>query len=138
MHPVVQNWLVAEHSVDAPDQQALYELMRERLFELFGPGGSFRITLGRATSDDAVFVSTVADTISWEVASSLVAPRTERARRVADSAQLTAEHEALWRHVETELLIRRTGPDTLEVDAPLRSPSLAQTLTTHKSTSRAA
>jgi hypothetical protein len=129
---------VAEHSVDSPDQQALYELMRERLFELFGPGGSFRITLGRATTDDAVFVSTVADTVSWEVASALVAPRTDRARRVADTAGLSAEHEALWKHVETELLIRRTGPDALEVDAPLRSPSVAQTLAARKSASRAA
>ena len=129
---------MAEHSVDAPDQQALYELMRERLFELFGPGGSFRITLGRATTDDAVFVSTVADTVSWEVASALVAPRTDRARRVADTAELSAEHETLWKHVETELLIRRTGPDALEVDAPLRSPSVAQTLSARKSASRAA
>jgi hypothetical protein len=129
---------VAEHSVDSPDQQALYELMRERLFELFGPGGSFRITLGRATSGDAVFVSTVADTISWEVANALVAPRTERARRVADTAELSAEHDALWKHVETELLIRRTGPDALEVDAPLRSPSVAQTLSTRSAGTRAA
>ena len=54
------------------EKQAVFELMSERLFELFGPGGSFRITLGRASADDAVFVSTVSDTIAWQVAASLV------------------------------------------------------------------
>lgn len=90
--------------------------MRARLFELFGPGGSFRITLGRPTTDDAVFVSTVADTVAWEVASSLAAPRAEPARRAADPEVLQAEHEELWRHIEEALLIRRTGPDSVEVD----------------------
>ena len=107
---------MAEHSVDAPDQQAVYDLMRSRLFELFGPGGSFRITLGRPTADDAVFVSTVADTVAWDVASALAAPRAEPARRAADPAILQAEHDELWRHVEEALLIRRTGPDSVEVD----------------------
>lgn len=90
--------------------------MRARLGELFGPGGSFRITLGRATADDAVFVSTVADTVAWEVASALAAPRAEPARRAADPEQLQAEHDELWRHIEEALLIRRTGPDSVSVD----------------------
>lgn len=90
--------------------------MRARLFDLFGPGGSFRITLGRPTADDAVFVSTVADTVAWEVASSLSAPREAPANHAADPAVLQAEHDELWRHIEEALLIRRTGPDSVEVD----------------------
>ena len=107
---------MAEHSADAPDQQAVYDLMRTRLFELFGPGGSFRITLGRPTADDAVFVSTVADTVAWEVASALSAPRAAPAHHTADPAVLQAEHDELWRHIEESLLIRRTGPDSVAVD----------------------
>lgn len=94
--------------------------MRDRLNELFGPGGSFRITLGRATADDAVFVDTVADTVAWEVAHSLIAP-TERAGRHEVARDPMAEHEALWRHIEQELLIRRTGDDALEVTLPSHS-----------------
>lgn len=107
---------MAEHSADAADQQAVYDLMRERLFALFGPGGSFRITLGRATPDDAVFVSTVADTVAWDVAAALTAPRAEPAHHAASPAERQAEHDELWRHIEEALLIRRTGPDSVEVD----------------------
>lgn len=90
--------------------------MRARLFDLFGPGGSFRITLGRPSADDAVFVSTVADTVAWEVAASLAAPRATVAHHIATPAELQAEHDELWRHIEESLLIRRTGPDSVEVD----------------------
>jgi len=92
--------------------------MRSRLFELFGPGGSFRITLGRPTADDAVFVSTVADTVAWEVAAALSAPRATPANHAADLAapSTSTEHDELWRHIEEALLIRRTGPDSVEVD----------------------
>ena len=86
-------------------QQLAYELMRSRLNDLFGPGGSFRITLGRATAEDALFVATVADTIAWDVAAAL-AEHKSVPRRAAD--QLPAEeHEELWRHIEDELLKRR-------------------------------
>ena len=112
-----------QDSTGVPDQQAVYEVMRARLNELFGPGGSFRITLGRATLDDAVFTDTVADTIAWEVAGALEnytsapAPATysEAAGKHTDRDPI-AEHEALWRHIEEELLIRRTGPDSVAVD----------------------
>lgn len=107
---------MAEHSVDAPDQQAVYDLMRARLLDLFGPGGSFRITLGRPSADDAIFVSTVADTVAWEVAAALSAPRQSAGHHTASPAQLQAEHDELWRHIEEALLIRRTGPDSVEVD----------------------
>ncbi len=86
-------------------QQLAYELMRSRLNDLFGPGGSFRITLGRASADDALFVSTVADTIAWDVAAALD-EHESTPRRAAD--QMPAEeHEELWKHIEDELLKRR-------------------------------
>lgn len=105
-----------QHSVNAADQQVIYDLMRDRLFELFGPGGSFRVTLGRPTADDAVFVSTVSDTVAWEVASALTAPRLTAGRRAADPELRQAEHDELWHHIEQALLIRRTGPDSIEAD----------------------
>jgi len=94
--------------------------MRDRLNELFGPGGSFRVTLGRSTADEAVFADTVADTIAWEVASSL-SDRSPEAGRHEVARDPIAEHEALWRHIEEELLIRRTGDDALEVELPSHS-----------------
>lgn len=94
------------------DQQAVYDLMRERLFELFGPGGSFRITLGRASADDAVFVSTVADTVAWDVASSLDSVETSGGHR----DESAFEPDAIWKHIETELLSRRTGDDAVPVE----------------------
>ena len=65
-------------------QELAYELMRSRLNDLFGPGGSFRITLGRATVDDAIFVATVADTIAWDVAAALEEHEQATPRRAAD------------------------------------------------------
>lgn len=101
-------------SASEAEQQLVFDLMRERLFELFGPGGSFRITLGRASADDAVFVSTVADTIAHDVATAFNPERTTVARRAASSPR--DEHDALWRQIEGELRIRRTGPDSIDVD----------------------
>ncbi len=87
-------------------QQLVHDLMRERLNELFGPGGSFRVTLGRATEDDALFVSTVADTIAWDVAAAL--DEHERANPRRASQEMPAdEHDEIWKHVEDELLKRR-------------------------------
>ena len=89
--------------------------MRERLFEMFGPGGSFRITPGRATADDAVFVSTVADTVAHHVATAFNPERETSGRRVAAPTTI-AQHDELWKQIEADLLVRRTGPDSLEVD----------------------
>jgi hypothetical protein len=104
-----------------PDQQAAYDLMRERLFAMFGPGGSFRISLGRATTDDAVFVSTVADTIAWDVAAALE-PAADHAeptgRRANPLDPEEAEYRRIWKHVEDELLRRRNDEDSLEVTVP--------------------
>ena len=87
-------------------QQLVHDLMRERLNDLFGPGGSFRITLGRATQDDALFVSTVAETIAWDVAAAL--DEHERANPRRASQEMPAdEHDEIWKHVEDELLRRR-------------------------------
>ncbi|MCU1441282.1 MAG: hypothetical protein JWP85_2279 [Rhodoglobus sp.] len=100
-------------AADDAEQQLVFDLMRQKLFDLFGPGGSFRITLGRATADDAVFVSTVADVISQEVASTFSTPRDVPARRAAPTTKLE-EHVLLWREIEAELRIRRTGPDSID------------------------
>ncbi|CAN5313740.1 hypothetical protein BH11ACT5_BH11ACT5_07170 [soil metagenome] len=96
------------------EQQLVFDLMRERLFEMFGPGGSFRITLGRATAEDSVFVSTVADTIAHHVATAFN-PAQTAGRRVAAPTTI-AEHEELWHEIEETLLVRRTGPDSVDVD----------------------
>jgi hypothetical protein len=98
--------LSAELSADERVQQLAYDLMRARLNELFGPGGSFRVTLGRATADDALFVATVADTIAWEVAAALDEHERATPRRASDELP-AEEHEQLWKHVEDELLKRR-------------------------------
>ena len=97
------------------EQQLIFDLMRERLFEMFGPGGSFRITLGRATAEDAVFVSTVADTISHHVATAFNPSRESAGRRVAAPTTI-AEQDELWHEIEQTLLVRRTGPDSVDVD----------------------
>lgn len=100
--------------VNEAEQQLINDLVSERLYELFGPGGSFRITLGRATTDDAVFVSTVADTIGHEVAARFTATPAHVGRRRA-VATPQEEHEAIWQHVESELLDRRTGTEPVLV-----------------------
>jgi hypothetical protein len=103
---------------ESQDQQLVYDLMRERLMQLFGPGGSFRVTLGRATPGEALFASTVADTVAWEVASGVSARPAEAARHEV-AADPQAEHEAIWAHVEAELLIRRTGPNAFLDDVDI-------------------
>lgn len=107
-----------------PDQQAVYDLMRERLFALFGPGGSFRITLGRPGADDAVFVSTVADTIAWDVAAALdsdTAVPEAAGRRANPIDPEEEEYRRIWKHVEAELLRRRNDEDSLDVSAESHS-----------------
>ena len=97
------------------EQELVFDLMRERLFEMFGPGGSFRITLGRATADDAVFVATVADTVAHHVARAFNPVRESSGRRVAAPTTI-AEHDELWQQMETENVVPRTGPDSVEAD----------------------
>lgn len=118
-------------SSEAASTEAVYELMRERLNELFGPGGSFRITLGRPTADDAVFTDTVATTVAWEVARAIAERGASASTADADASAARhesthdpiAEHEELWRHIEEELLIRRTGPDSVAVDVDREAES---------------
>ena len=102
------------------DQQAVFDLLREQLFAMFGPGGSFRISLGRATAEDAVFVETVADTIAWDVTASLSAAHSAGSHSAAatDAEKPAPQviHDELWRHIERELLLRRTGPESIDVE----------------------
>lgn len=105
---------------ESADQQLVYERMRERLLELFGPGGSFRVTLGRAGLDEGFFAATIAETVAWEVASAVGATEVaEEPHRHAAAIEPQAEHEALWAHVEEQLLIRSTGPDAFLDDIDL-------------------
>jgi hypothetical protein len=97
------------------EQQLVFDLMRDRLIDMFGPGGSFRITMGRPAADDAFFVATIADTIAHEVAAAFNPVRVTEGRRVAESAPM-AEHERLWKHIEGELGIVTTGPATIAAD----------------------
>ncbi|MDJ0335872.1 hypothetical protein QMG83_11610 [Salinibacterium sp. G-O1] len=97
------------------EQQLVFDLMRERLIDMFGPGGSFRISMGRPAADDAFFVATVADTIAHEVAAAFNPVRTTEGRRVAETTPM-AEHEKLWKHIEGELGIKTTGPATIAAD----------------------
>lgn len=98
------------------DQQAVFDLMRAELFRLFGPGGSFTITLGHATGDDAVFVSTVADSIAWQVAAAMEPERAHEPQHVdVTAADPVPEHELFWKHVESELLRQRTGDAAIPV-----------------------
>jgi len=93
-----------------PEQEVVYDLMRKRLYELFGPGGSFRVTLSRATEGEAVFASTVADTVAWDIASALGVKRSVPARHET-ARDPQEEHDEMWSQIEAELLIRRTGPN---------------------------
>lgn len=94
------------------EKQAVFELMSERLFEMFGPGGSFRITLGRASTDDAVFVSTVSDTIAWQVAATLVLEPPVAGHHAAAQAD---QRDELWRHIEAEVLAQRRAAESASV-----------------------
>ena len=129
----------------ADTQDEIYELTREKLFALFGPGGSFRISLGRATAEDAVFVATVADTVAWAVAAELTpAATTEQSeghgahvaeptsvqpqpvgRRVDVADPEEAEYRRIWKHVEAELLRRRDADDPFAVQARTHAHSAA-------------
>lgn len=110
------------HAAEAPvvptvDQQAVFDLMKERLYELFGPGGSFKVVLARATPEDAVFVETVAETIAWQVAAAMEPQRPRTSQHAVDvrAADPVPEHEQFWAHVEAELLRQRTGDAAIPV-----------------------
>jgi hypothetical protein len=128
----------------ADSRDDVYELTREALFALFGPGGSFRISLGRATAEDAVFVSTVADTIAWTVASRMPVaagaaeepqghaahvaapePLAPVGRRVDVADPEEAEYRRIWKHVEAELLRRRDAEDPMTSPARTHAHSAA-------------
>jgi hypothetical protein len=100
------------HPLSDEEKQAVFDLMRDRLAELFGPGGSFRVTLGRASTDEALFVSAVADTVAWEVAGAF--DRHPAAGQHRDAVMDAPENEQLWAHVESELLRLRTDSANAE------------------------
>jgi hypothetical protein len=101
------------HPLSDEEKQAVFDLMRDRLAHLFGPGGSFRVTLGRASADEGLFVSTVADTIAWEVAGAF--ERHPVASQHRDAVIDIPENEQLWAHIESELLRLRTDGASADV-----------------------
>jgi len=90
------------------EQQLVFDLMRAKLVEMFGPGGSFTVSMGQASADDALFVDTVAETIAWDIANGVEAAKPRAPRRVAEVVP-EARHEVIWRYVEEELA-RRSEP----------------------------
>ena len=117
------------------EQQLIFDLMRERLLDMFGAGGNFHIALGSATADDAVFVAAVADTIAHHVTAAFSPARETPGRRVAAPTTF-AEQQELWQEIEAGLEVRRTGPESVvvdverEVSAARESGSLAERLGT--------
>lgn len=108
------------------EQQLVFDLMRERLLQMFGAGGQFRIGLGTPTAEDAVFVATVADTIAHSVATAFNPARSSAGRRAAP--QTIAEQDALWQQIEADLDVRRTGPDSVEVQVEAEEAAAAESL----------
>jgi hypothetical protein len=84
------------------ERQRIFDLMSARLVEMFGPGGSFRVTLARPGNDEALFVQAVADTIAWDVASGFhYTPAREAQHRVfAIDEPATPD---LWAHVQAQM-----------------------------------
>ncbi|MBC7590531.1 MAG: hypothetical protein H7226_05735 [Salinibacterium sp.] len=112
------------------EQQVVFDLMRARLIDMFGPGGSFRITMGRPAADDDFFVATVADTIAHEVATAFNPVRETEGRRVASTTPM-AQHEKLWKHIERELGIRTTGLGIFAADVDHEVAIVHRTLLHH-------
>jgi hypothetical protein len=63
-------------------QRLVFDLVHDRLLRTLGPGGSFAVTM-RRDDDDAFFAETFAETIAWEVASTLRSPVIQPARLIA-------------------------------------------------------
>lgn len=101
---------VAMSDATEATQQLVFDLMQKRLLELFGPGGSFRVELGRADEGEALFASTVAHTVAWDVAESLGTVRSAAPRR-AVVAEPAPEHRVIWQYVDEELARRRSFED---------------------------
>ncbi|MGL4340334.1 MAG: hypothetical protein ACRCSP_07935 [Rhodoglobus sp.] len=112
------------------DQQLVFDLMREQLIEMFGPGGSFRIRMGRPAADDAFFVTTVAETIAHEVAAAFTQANAATGRRLAEVTPL-ARHEELWKHIESELSIGSTGPARVVADVDREAAAVHRALLYH-------
>ena len=112
---VIHTSFMSDHAaVTEAEQQLVFDLMRDRLIQLFGAGGNFRVSLGSATSDDAVFVATLADTIALDIATRMSPVRETAGRRAAVSEQ--DEHAAIWKHVEEQFDMASTGPEAFLAD----------------------
>lgn len=116
--------------VSEPDQQLLYDLMQKRLLDLFGPGGSFTVTLGRGTQDESMFASTVAHTIAWDVAAHLGEVRVTAPRRSA-VVEPAPEHRVIWEYVEDELARHNLAAPVAAASVPADEDALVRASTPH-------
>ena len=109
------------------EQQVVFDLVQERLLELFGPGGSFSVTVGRARPEDGIFVSTISEMIAHDVATAFNPPTKETAgRRAARDAQV--EHASVWERVDADLKIASSGPNAFLDSLDTLQPPARETL----------
>ncbi len=59
-------------------QSLVFDLVRDRLVEAFGPTGMWTVTMKSSDDLDAVFSETVAESLAWEVAGQLAPPAKSR------------------------------------------------------------
>ncbi len=64
--------LTAEQSDEV--QKLVFDLVRERLVEAFGPNGLWTVGMKGDHEDDEVFSETVAESLAWDVAGQLQSP----------------------------------------------------------------
>jgi hypothetical protein len=77
--PIVQNplrrrtrALTAEQYDEV--QKLVFDLVRERLVEAFGPSGMWTVSMKSVAEEHSVFNETVAESLAWDIAGQLAAP----------------------------------------------------------------
>ena len=59
-------------------QKLVFELVRERLAAAFGATGMWSVSMKDANAIDSIFSETVAESLAWDVAAQLAAPKKSR------------------------------------------------------------
>jgi hypothetical protein len=83
LRPSLRTRARAAAPADEDLQRLVYELVHDRLMRTLGPDGSFAVTIRRPNDDDALFATTLAESIAWDVASTLRSPVVQPAHLVA-------------------------------------------------------
>jgi hypothetical protein len=66
-------------------QKLVFDLVRERLVEAFGPTGMYSVGLKDVIEEHSVFNETVAESLAWDIAAQL-APKTKKKHEAAAGA----------------------------------------------------